>query len=55
MDPSSAIAQFQREILYFQANTDGLVVDVMRNGGGWVDYCVELARRLVPRTFRATT
>ena len=55
IDTASAINQFQREILYFQANTDGLIVDVMRNAGGYPDYAVELARRLIPRTFRATT
>jgi len=35
---TTAITAFQNEIAYLQANTDGLVVDVMRNPGGDLSY-----------------
>jgi len=50
--PSTALAlqQFETEITFMQANTDGLVVDLMRNtGGGCIG--LEYARRLIPRPF----
>lgn len=47
-----AVVQFEREIAYMQANTDGLIVDVMRNQGGYTYYVNEIARRLIPREFR---
>lgn len=57
-----ALAQFDTEVRYFQANTDGLVVDDTRNPGGLIYYSGEIARRLIPRAFhlpgfelRATT
>jgi hypothetical protein len=53
--PSStpnAIKQFETEMIYFQANTDGLVIDDMRNPGGSVSYLNQLAQRLMPGTFR---
>ena len=53
IDPSLAVVQFQREITYFQANTDGLIVDVTRNPGGYPDYALELLRRLIPHTFQS--
>lgn len=49
---SSAYTQFANEIIYLQANTDGLVVDVMGNGGGSVCYAQNLASALIPHTFR---
>jgi hypothetical protein len=49
---SGALSQFDSEIRYFQQNTDGLIVDVMRNPGGYGSYCEELLRRLIPRRFR---
>lgn len=55
MSPSSttaAFSQFTSEIAYFQANTDGLVVDVMANGGGSLCYAQNLTSALMPRTFR---
>ncbi len=55
MSPSStaaAYAQFVTEIVYLQANTDGLVVDVMANGGGNVCYSQNLAGALIPHMFR---
>lgn len=33
---------FEREIAFFQENTDGLVIDDMRNPGGRVDFCEAL-------------
>jgi C-terminal processing protease CtpA/Prc len=53
VDPLSAVVQFQREITYFQGSTDGLIVDVTRNPGGYPDYALDLLRRLIPRTFQA--
>jgi hypothetical protein len=43
---------FQAEIDYMQQNTDGLIVDIMRNPGG--DGCVaeDLLSRLIPTQFR---
>ena len=55
MEPNSesaAIIQFVNEVLFFQQNTDGLVVDVMANGGGFGCYSQELAQLLTPYTFR---
>ncbi len=49
---SGALAQFDAEIRFFQANTDGLIIDVMRNPGGYGVYCEELLRRVIPRQFR---
>ncbi|MCS7023619.1 MAG: S41 family peptidase [Bryobacteraceae bacterium] len=44
---AAAVAQFNSEIDFFQANTDGLVVDVMRNtGGGCVG--LEYLAKLIP-------
>lgn len=37
-DPAGAVTIFAREIAFFQENTDGLVVDIMRNGGGSSSY-----------------
>lgn len=44
---------FEREIKYFQANTDGLVIDVMRNPGGFGCYAENLLRRLIPYQFQS--
>ena len=55
MSPSStalAVQQFASEIAYFNANTDGLVIDVMSNGGGSLCYIETLASYLIPRPFR---
>jgi hypothetical protein len=43
---------FQAEIDYMQQNTDGLIVDIMRNPGG--DGCVaeDLLSRIIPTQFR---
>jgi hypothetical protein len=53
--PSSqarAISQFEAEITFFQANTDGLVIDDMRNPGGSVSYLNALMQRLIPAPFQ---
>ncbi|HZO55528.1 MAG TPA: S41 family peptidase [Bryobacteraceae bacterium] len=45
---AAALAQFAQEIAYFQANTDGLIVDVMRNPGGSVGYTNQLLALVIP-------
>lgn len=58
--PSSVFArntmlrQVESEIAWHRQNTDGLIVDVMRNPGG--DQCLtnEILRRLIPYPFRTT-
>ena len=54
--PSQAVAfrQFETEITFMNANTDGLVIDEMRNTGGNLCFGEEIARRLTPYEFRAT-
>lgn len=49
---SAAQTQFYNEIIYLEQNTDGLVVDVMANGGGSLCYAQNLVAALVPHTFR---
>ena len=45
-----AIRELDTEISYFQANTDGLIVDVMRNPGGGC-YMANVAAHLIPQNF----
>jgi hypothetical protein len=55
MDPTNealALTQFQNEMTYFQQNTDGLMIDIMRNGGGLLCYSEQLAQMLIPQSFR---
>ncbi len=52
-DPDGAFSQFVNEVLYMERNTDGLVVDVMRNGGGYPCYSTDLASLLIPYQHRA--
>lgn len=54
--PSSTtwLQQLDQEIAFMQANTDGLIVDEMRNTGGNLCLGQELVRRLVPYSFQAT-
>ena len=52
-DENAAVLQFLQEILYFQANTDGLVIDEMRNPGGLVDFANILAQLLTPYQWRS--
>jgi hypothetical protein len=47
---ANAVAELQSEIAYLQQNTDGLVVDVMRNTGGGC-YMLTAASYLIPRPF----
>lgn len=47
----AALRQFETEMAFFQENTDGLIVDIMRNGGGSACYAEELERRLIPYPF----
>jgi C-terminal processing protease CtpA/Prc len=49
---SEAYRIFDAEIQWMQQNTDGLIVDVMRNTGGYIIYGHELARRLIPTPFQ---
>ncbi len=49
-----AFRQFENEITFMNTNTDGLVIDEMRNTGGNLCFGEELARRLTPYEFRAT-
>ena len=56
-DPSSqpaALAQLDQELAYMRANTDGLIIDEMRNPGGQLCYGESIATRLVDHPFRAT-
>lgn len=50
--PSSFVALFEiaNEVEYLKANTDGLVVDVMRNPGGTC-YMLDVAAYLIPKRF----
>src|SRR5260370_25361725 len=52
-DSNAALSQFFGEIAYFQANTDGLIIDGMRNPGVSVLYVNQLAQFLIPYTFRS--
>lgn len=44
---ATSLRELAQEIAFFQANTDGLIVDVMRNGGGDC-YMLSLASYLIP-------
>jgi len=54
--PSQAtgLQQLEQEIAFMNANTDGLILDEMRNTGGNLCYGQEVVRRLVPYPFQAT-
>lgn len=49
-----ALTQFEQELAFMTANTDGLIVDEMRNNGGLLCFGEEIAARLIPYQFRAT-
>jgi hypothetical protein len=51
-DTVAALAQFQKEIAFFEGNTDGLVVDEMRNPGGLLCYGENIVANLIPTNFR---
>lgn len=48
------LQQLEQEIAFMNANTDGLILDEMRNTGGNLCNGQELVRRLVPYPFQAT-
>lgn len=48
---AAALGQLDEEILYFNANTDALVVDVMRNPGGIVSFVESISQRFIPVPF----
>lgn len=50
---TAALQQFDREIAWMEENTDGLIIDVMRNPGGSVLYVENLCQRLIPYVFRS--
>jgi C-terminal processing protease CtpA/Prc len=50
---TTALATFKSEIAYFQANTEGLVVDVTRNPGGSVYYLNQIVSYLMPAKWRS--
>jgi hypothetical protein len=52
-DEAFAESTFAKEIAYFQANTDGLVVDVTNNPGGSAYYANVLLSYLIPTTWTA--
>ena len=54
--PSQAVAfaQLDGEIAFMKANTDGLIIDEMRNTGGNLCFGESVATRLIPYQFRAT-
>jgi hypothetical protein len=51
---AAAIQIFEREMAYFQENTDGLVIDGMRNPGGLISFNEALLQRVIPFPFRTT-
>jgi hypothetical protein len=48
-----ALQQLDQEIAFFNANTDALVVDIMRNPGGSVNVTEAFAQRFLPSAFRS--
>jgi hypothetical protein len=51
---TAALTQFEKEIAFFNTNTDGLIVDEMRNTGGSLCYGESIAAHLTTDYFRAT-
>jgi hypothetical protein len=50
---AAAASAFEKEIAYFQTNTDGLIIDVMRNGGGNGSYTNQLLSLVMPSKWRS--
>ena len=50
---SAALTAFQKEIDFFKANTNGLVVDITRNPGGSASYLNQILSRLSISTWRS--
>jgi hypothetical protein len=53
LSQGNALKQFQAETTYFQQNTNGLVIDLMSNGGGNICYANLLVRYLQPQPFES--
>jgi C-terminal processing protease CtpA/Prc len=51
---AAALQQLSGEMLYFQAHTDGLIVDEMRNPGGIVSWQNTVCQYFIPYPFRVT-
>ncbi len=49
---TAALNELDTHVQFLNANTDGLVIDVMRNNGGDACYNEEVQRRFIPYTFR---
>ncbi len=49
---AAALAELDSHLQFLQQNTDGLIVDVMRNPGGNLCFVEEIQRRLIPYPFR---
>ena len=50
---AAALTAFQGEIAFFEKNTDGLIIDEMRNPGGSVSYMNQILSQLIPATWRS--
>ena len=50
---TTAATAFRNEIAFFEQNTDGLIVDVMRNPGGSVSYLNQILALVMPTTWRS--
>jgi len=50
---TTALTTFLSEITYFQANTEGLVIDITRNPGGSVSYLNTLLSLVIPTVWRS--
>ena len=49
---AAVLTQFEREMAFFEQNTDGLVIDQMRNPGGFACFGENIVARLTPGEFR---
>jgi C-terminal processing protease CtpA/Prc len=53
LSTTAALIAFQNEMAYFQANTQGLVIDEMRNPGGTASYLNAIVSYLMPSKWRS--
>jgi hypothetical protein len=49
---TAALQQLDAEVQYLEQNTDGLILDIMRNDGGNANYQDNVARRFFPTPFK---
>jgi hypothetical protein len=49
---TAALQQLDAEVQYLGQNTDGLILDIMRNDGGDANYQDQVARRFFPTPFK---